>query len=129
MEATGTPASTEAKRPRVLVVEDEYLVAMLVEDMLDALGYAVGEIAQDLAAATKAAEQGEFDVAVLDVNLDGSFSNPVAEILSRRKIPFIFATGYGEAGPHESFESAPALQKPFDEDDLKAALSEVMGSA
>src|SRR5690606_28372120 len=83
MDATGTPASTEAKRPRVLVVEDEYLVAMLVEDMLDALGFEVGEIAQDLAAATKAAEHGEFDVAVLDVNLDGSFSNPVAEILSR----------------------------------------------
>ena len=126
---TAGEAGPEGKRRRALVVEDEYLVAMLVEDMLHALGYDVGEIAQDLAAATKAAEQGDFDVAVLDVNLEGAFSNPVADILKRRGIPFIFATGYGQAGPHETFEGTPALQKPFDEDGLRRALSEVMGGA
>jgi CheY-like chemotaxis protein len=124
-EAAGIRASTEAKRPRVLVVEDEYLVAMLVEDMLDVLGYEVAEIAQNLSAATDAAERGNFDVAVLDVNLDGAMSNPVAEILQRRGIPFIFATGYGKSGPHESF-AVPALQKPFDENDLRGALSSAM---
>ena len=112
---------------RVLVVEDEYLVALLVEDMLGALGYEVAEIAPNLQAATTAAEAGEFDVAILDVNLNGTISNPVADILKRKNIPFIFATGYGKSGPHESFEGAPSLQKPFEEGDLGRALTAVMG--
>ncbi|HHY51549.1 MAG TPA: response regulator [Alphaproteobacteria bacterium] len=114
-------------KPRVLVVEDEYLVALLVEDMLQTLGYEVAEIAPNLAAATTAAEAGEFDVAILDVNLNGTMSGPVAEILTRRNIPFIFATGYGKAGPHEQFAHAPSLQKPFEESDLSRMLSSVMG--
>lgn len=118
-----------ADKPRVLVVEDEYLVALLVEDMLATLGYQVAEIASNLPAATAAAESGEFDVAVLDVNLNGSLSNPVAEILERRNIPFIFATGYGKAGPHERFSATPALQKPFEEGELGRALSAVMAPA
>jgi CheY-like chemotaxis protein len=119
----------KSARPKVLVVEDEYLVALLVEDMLGALGYDVTEIAPNLAAATTAAEAGGFDVAILDVNLNGTISNPVADILKRKNIPFIFATGYGKAGPHEAFEGALSLQKPFEEGDLGRALTEVMGRA
>lgn len=114
-------------KPRVLVVEDEYLVAMLVEDMLTVLGFEVVQIASTLQAASEAAAAGEFDVAVLDVNLNGTMSNPVAEILSRRNIPFIFATGYGKSGPHEVFTDAPAIQKPFAERDLGRALGMVLG--
>lgn len=125
-ETAGSMARNDARRLRVLLVEDEYLVAMLVEDMLNTLGFEVAQIAQNLGAATSAAETGSFDVAVLDVNLDGAFSNPVAEILTRRGIPFVFATGYGRAGPHEAF-AVPSLQKPFDEHDLMGALSAVMG--
>lgn len=124
-----TVAASSPGRPRVLVVEDEYLVALLVEDMLRTLGFEVAEIAPNINAATSAAESGAFDVAILDVNLNGSVSNPVAEILSRRKIPFIFATGYGRSGPHQEFSSAPSLQKPFEERDLARLLSEVMGRA
>jgi CheY-like chemotaxis protein len=120
---------TEAKRPRVLVVEDEYLVALLVEDMLQTLGFQVVEIAPNIGAATTAAEAGDFDVAILDVNLNGAMSNPVAEILTRRKIPFIFATGYGKSGPHEHYVDAPSLQKPFEEADLGRALSAALGRA
>jgi CheY-like chemotaxis protein len=107
-------------------VEDEYLVALLVGDMLEQLGFEVVEIAPNLQAATAAAETGEFDVAILDVNLNGSLSNPVAEILAGRRIPFIFATGYGAAGPHEHFAGALSLQKPFEESDLRRALDTVM---
>jgi CheY-like chemotaxis protein len=110
----------------VLVVEDEYLVALLVEEMLATLGYDVAELAGSLEAATTAAQAGDFDVAILDVNLNGSMSNPIAEILTRRKIPFIFATGYGKSGPHEDFSWAPSLQKPFEEQDLGRMLSQVM---
>jgi len=73
-----------------------------------------------------AAERGGFDVAVLDVNLNGAVSNPVAELLLAQNIPFIFATGYGRNGPHEAFSSTPSLQKPFDEADLARALSSVI---
>lgn len=127
-EGPARPAERrDGGKPRVLVVEDEYLVALLVEDMLQTLGYEVAEIAPNLAAATTAAEAGDFDVAILDVNLNGTMSSPVAEILARRKIPFIFATGYGKAGPHEQFADAPSLQKPFEESDLSRVLSSVMG--
>jgi CheY-like chemotaxis protein len=114
---------------RVLGVADEYLVALLVGDMLEALGFQVAEIAPNIAAATTAAESGDFDVAILDVNLNGAVSNPVAEILTRRGIPFIFATGYGNSGPHESFAGIPSLQKPFEEGDLGRALKAVLSEA
>jgi CheY-like chemotaxis protein len=128
---TGAEAAAvggKGPRPKVLVVEDEYLVALLVEDMLGSLGYEVAEIAGNLSDATRAAEGGEFDVAILDVNLNGTMSNPVADILARRKIPFIFATGYGKSGPHEDFVGAPSLQKPFEEGDLGRMLREVMAA-
>jgi CheY-like chemotaxis protein len=114
-------------RPRVLVVEDEYLVAMLVEDMLETLGFQVAEIASNIDAAAAAAERGEFDVAILDVNLNGAMSSPIADILARRSIPFIFATGYGNSGPHERFAETPSLQKPFEEGDLERALRAALG--
>ena len=114
-------------RHRVLVVEDEYLVAMLVEDMLETLGFQVTEICSNFDAAALAAERGEFDVAILDVNLNGAISSPIADILARRNIPFIFATGYGKSGPHEKFAETPALQKPFEEGDLQRALSAALG--
>jgi CheY-like chemotaxis protein len=129
MTGAGTAVvGAKGSKPKVLVVEDEYLVALLVEDMLGSLGYEVAEIAGNLGDATKAAEGGEFDVAILDVNLNGTMSNPVADILARRKIPFIFATGYGKSGPHEDFAGAPSLQKPFEEGDLGRMLRQVMAT-
>ena len=129
METARVAEQLSGTKPRVLIVEDEYLVALLVEDMLQTLGFEVAEIAPNINAATKAAESGEFDVAILDVNLNGAISNPVADILTRRNIPFIFATGYGKAGPHELFAAVPSLQKPFEENDLERALLAVMGRA
>ena len=126
MIATEQPSQGGEDKLKVLVVEDEYLVALLVEDMLGSLGFEVKEIASNLNAATEAAQRGGFDVAILDVNLNGSLSNPVAEILVERNIPFIFATGYGRQGPHEKFSSTPALQKPFEEADLARALSSAL---
>lgn len=126
MAPSEQPSQGGEDKLKVLVVEDEYLVALLVEDMLGSLGFEVKEIASNLHAATEAAQRGGFDVAILDVNLNGSLSNPVAEILIERNIPFIFATGYGRQGPHEKFSSTPALQKPFEEADLARALSSVM---
>jgi CheY-like chemotaxis protein len=115
------------RRLRILVVEDEMLVAMNIEDMLLALGHEVAGLASRLAPALQLAEEGDFDLAMLDVNLAGETSFPVADILRRRGIPYLFATGYGIDGIEEGYRGAPVLQKPFRSRDLAGALAEAAG--
>ena len=79
---------------RVLVVEDESLVAMLLEDCLAELGYEVAGTVGDVSTALEAVKQGNLDMAVLDVNLGGTMSFPIAEELDARGVPYIFVTGY-----------------------------------
>src|SRR3974377_2522534 len=85
-------------RARFLVVEDEYLIRILVEDMLSALVYDVAAAVGTFAEASAQAAKGEFDAAILDINLDGRDTYPVADILAKRGVPFVFVTGYG-GGP------------------------------
>lgn len=98
---------------RILIVEDEMLVAMLIEDTISDLGHQVVGPAMRLEAALAAAEADDFDFAILDINLAGKQSFPVADRLSERGIPFMFASGYGAAGLIEPYKAAPILQKPF----------------
>jgi len=107
---------------RLLVVEDEYLIRMLLEDMLDDLGYQVAAAVGTLAEARDAATSGDFQAAILDVNVDGEQIFPVAEILAGRGLPFVFVTGYGEGSLPESYRNRPALQKPFQAERLKETL-------
>ncbi len=100
------------------------LVAMNIEDMLLDLGYEVAGLASRLEPALALAREGAFDIAMLDVNLAGQASFPVADAL-KRGIPFLFATGYGIQGITENYRSAPVLQKPFRARDLQEALLEV----
>jgi CheY-like chemotaxis protein len=83
---------------RILVVEDELMIRMLLEDMLGELGYTVTAEAGRLEEALQAAKTADFDIAILDVNLDGEPVSPVADALVARGTPFVFATGYGERG-------------------------------
>lgn len=109
---------------RVLLVEDESLVAMLVEDMLGDLGCEVVGVASRLETGLALARTAECDVAVLDVNLGGGVvSFPIAEALRRRGIPYLFATGYGAAAVKPQGHGAPVLQKPFCHDDLSRGLA------
>jgi CheY-like chemotaxis protein len=112
------------RRLRVLIVEDEMLVAMNIEDMLLDLGHEVAGLASRLEPAVSLAREGEFDLAMLDVNLAGQTSFPVAEILAGRGIPFLFATGYGIKGIAEEYRAYPVLQKPFRAQDLEQVLRE-----
>jgi CheY-like chemotaxis protein len=107
---------------RVLIVEDEALVTMLIEDILNELGCKVAGIASELDEALAKSAQEAFDVAILDVNLNGSRSFRVAEKLLELRLPFVFSTGYGLAGVPAAFHGIPVLVKPFREDDLKDAL-------
>ena len=113
---------------RVLVVEDEYLIRMLVEDMLADLGYAVAAAVGTMAEASELAATGDFSAAILDVNLDGNEIFPVADILSGRGVPFVFVTGYGERSIPEPYRDRPALQKPFQADQLGAALGSLLAA-
>ena len=110
---------------RVLVVEDEMMVSMLIEDMLSELGCLVVGPASRLDEALSLAKEAELDCAVLDVNLGGQPIFPLADLLRERGRPFAFATGYGDAGLREADRGSPVLQKPFREGDLARVLSEL----
>jgi CheY-like chemotaxis protein len=103
---------------RILVVEDEMMVSMLIEDMLADLGCSVVGPASRLEEALVLARTSEIDCAVLDVNLGGQPIFPVADVLRERSCPFAFATGYGDAGLRDIDKGALVLQKPFREGDL-----------
>jgi CheY-like chemotaxis protein len=113
------------RRLRILIVEDEMLVAMNIEDMLLDLGHEVAGLAGRLEPALALAQEANFDAAMLDVNLAGQPSFPVAEVLHERGIPFLFATGYGIKGIEEEYRSFPVLQKPFRAGDLAKVLQQM----
>src|SRR6202041_3330429 len=106
---------TAARPPggSVFLVEDEVMIRMMVADMLEELGYVVAAEAGEINEAIRLVQCTEFDLAILDVNVNGKVISPVAELISARKRPFIFATGYGSSGLPEEYRDRPALQKPF----------------
>jgi CheY-like chemotaxis protein len=108
---------------RVLIVEDEALVGMALEDALEFLGIDVAGVAGTVDEALLHVESDQFDGAILDVQLHGKTVLPVAELLERRGIPFVFATGYGKSGVPEKYRDAPVLQKPFMPAELKDVLT------
>jgi CheY-like chemotaxis protein len=107
---------------RVLIVEDDALIAMLVETFLQRIGCVVAATASRLDDAVGKARTLPLDLAVLDINLAGELSYPVAEVLQQRWIPFVFATGYGAAGVPESLNRAIVVSKPFRTEQLATAL-------
>lgn len=108
---------------RILVVEDEALVAMLVEDALLDVGAVVLGPAATVAEALALLEREALpDAAVLDLNLAGEVSTPVADALVRRGVPFVVATGYGASGLPPGHGDVPVLAKPYDPDELTLAL-------
>ncbi len=121
---TQARSATQAKR--ILVVEDELMIRMLLEDMLGELGYTVAAEAGRIEEALEAAKSADFDVAILDVNLNGQPISPVADALVARGMPFVFATGYGERGLPEPYRDRPTLKKPFQMDGLKQMLQSAL---
>ncbi|MBB3656638.1 DNA-binding response OmpR family regulator [Rhizobium sp. BK650] len=107
---------------KVLVVEDEGMVALMIEDMLHDLGFKVVASVSRLADARAVAAEVEADLGVLDVNLAGEPSFSVAEILRERQIPFIFSTGYGLSGLPDEFADQPLVGKPFSTSELQQTI-------
>lgn len=108
---------------RVLVIEDEPIIAMLIEDMLADLGCIVIGVASRFEEAMGQVSSPTFDAAILDVNLGGDQTYPIAAALAERGIPFAFSTGYGAAGVPEAFQIFPILAKPFRRSDLEQTLA------
>ena len=112
--------------PRILVVEDEMTIALLLEDMIDDLGYEIAGLAMRLPHGMELARTAQLDVAILDVNLDGHMSYPVAEILEQRGIPYVFATGYGSAGIEPTYRDRTIVKKPFEIHDVRRAIESAL---
>jgi CheY-like chemotaxis protein len=110
------------KGMRVFVVEDESLLALLLEDMLAELGCAVIGSASTVTEAIDGVGRAAFDVAILDIKLGSEKSFPVAEVLAARGVPFVFATGYGDGQVDDRWRDRLVLQKPFAQDQLAEAL-------
>jgi DNA-binding response OmpR family regulator len=108
---------------RILIVEDEPLIAMMLEDFLDVLGREVAGTADSVGTALPIIEAGGFDAAILDVNLRaGEKSWPVADALAERGVPFLLATGGGDDGIAAGHQGRPVLAKPFTMDTVAKAL-------
>jgi DNA-binding response OmpR family regulator len=118
--------TTALEGARVLVVEDEYLVAALIEQILESAGCIVMGPIPRVPEALDAVNDDDYDAAVLDVNLAGERINPVAEALSERDVPFMFVTGYGANALPREYAERPHIGKPFRIAELLGVLSSIL---
>ncbi len=109
-----------------MLVEDEALIGMMIAGMIEELGHTVVAQAANIEDALKLARTADFGIAVLDINVGGDRIEPVAEIINDRRLPFVFASGYGAAGMPEKFRDRPILQKPFVMERLGEAIQKAL---
>jgi DNA-binding response OmpR family regulator len=111
---------------RILIAEDEFLLALALEEELRSAGCLIVGPATDLDSALQAARGEDFDLALLDINLNGRMAYPVADALLRRNIPFLFLTGYGASSLPERFRRFPRCSKPCDPTVLKREIRRLL---
>lgn len=114
---------------RIVVVEDESLVSMLLEDMLGDLGCTVVAAASELDEAMAKLSSTAYDAVILDVNLNGARTFAIAEMLARNGMPFVFSTGYGADGIPEHLRAVPIMSKPFSRRDVERGLAAALNAA
>lgn len=107
----------------ILVVEDEPLIAMMLEDFLESLGHRVHATCESVSEAVKAVETGGFELAILDVNLKGENVWPVAGRLREMDVPFVLATGGHVDLPPLEFTNVPVIEKPYTLDRVTPAIN------
>jgi CheY-like chemotaxis protein len=111
----------------ILIVEDEPLIAMMLEDFLDSLGHTVAGTCDTVSDALARVLQGGFDIAIIDVNLNGEQVWPVADSLAARGVPYVLSTGGHIEPPPAAHARVPVLSKPFTLDAIEPALMEACG--
>lgn len=112
----------------ILIVEDEPLIAMMLEDFIQSLGHEVSGNCDSVSSALKEIEQGEFDLAILDVNLKGESVWPVATALRARGTPFVLATGGHVDPPPAEFAGVPTIEKPYTIDRVTPIIESVLAA-
>ena len=120
---------TELENLRFMILDDEAIIALDLAGMLEDLGHTVVSMATRVAGGMDFARHGDLDMAILDINVNGVTSFPLASILQGRGIPVIFASGYGERGLIDGFRDALVLTKPYGVDDLTRRVAEARGAA
>ena len=126
MGSLRTARSSRGRAPRILIIEDELLIALVIEEMAKDLGYRISGIASNLALARQELAKRNFDGALLDVNLDGRPCPELADLLIERDMPFAFVTGYDYI-VEPRHDSIPILQKPFTPAQLGVLLVHLVG--
>lgn len=114
------------RRAAILLVEDNALIRMMIAAMLEELGHRVVAQAGSVDEARRLAETAEFDIALLDINLDGESVAPIAEIIERRGVPLLFVSGYETNDLPEPLKKKPLLSKPFSVSKLGALIEEML---
>jgi CheY-like chemotaxis protein len=112
----------EREVKRILIVEDEFLIAMELEDLLTGMGHRIVGPASRMSEAMEFALGADIDFAVLDINIAGTQSFPVADILRERGIPFVFASGYGSDGLMDGYRHEATLRKPYEPREIRRAI-------
>ena len=112
----------------ILIVEDEPLIAMMLEDFLESLGHQVAGSCDNVREALVAVDKGGFDVAILDVNLKGENVWPVASRLRENGVPFVIASGGHVDPPPAEFASVPVIEKPYTVDRVTPAIDAAIGA-
>lgn len=115
-------------RRRVLIVEDEMLIALMLQDMVANVGFVVEGIATSLATGIDLARTADVHLAILDINLNGEESYPIADILGARGVRLIFSTGYGVESLKPEYQFIPKLVKPYAQANLVAAMNAALAT-
>jgi DNA-binding response OmpR family regulator len=113
---------------KVLIVEDEPAISMLIEDMISDIGHTVTGCAASCEQA-RGSITPDIDIVLLDVNLSGEESYPFAEELDKQNVPFVFLTGYGAAGLAPRWVAKPVIQKPFTIEQLRSVLERLISTS
>ena len=112
----------------ILIVEDEPLIAMMLEDFLESMGHSVSSTCDTVSQALEAADKGGFDLAILDVNLKGESVWPVAAAPRAKGTPFVLASGGHVEPPPPEFKNAPMIEKPFTIDRVTPIIEAALAS-
>jgi CheY-like chemotaxis protein len=111
----------------IFVLEDEALIRMMVVEMVEKLGHRVVVEAGSISEGLELAQTAEFDLALLDINIDGDTSADIAHIIECRGLPFLFVSGYSSTGLPPPFHESRVLQKPFQAETLQNAIDQLLG--
>jgi DNA-binding response OmpR family regulator len=117
------------RRVRILIVEDEPMIAMTLEDLLVEQGFEIAGVVGKLAKALALIESAACDAAIIDANLAGVSASPAASALSARGLPFVVMSGYSREQLHKDFPGAVFIQKPCRPDRIIQALSAILLNA